>query len=207
MAGVLQYIRSTQGTTTAPGRLDFSQTGLHMEDLGFTSQVVSGFLGDRWIPQGCSIAKLGPTPDRIECVAHAWRRFMWEREALTEACRMLRESVPEKERKLADSRDPRILLLLHQRPMVRGGIYRGCTEEVGFAGWFHSVFVVEAANSRYFLYREKTDWSDHQQWTPRTVLWGTIVAVACGWPSNLSPLCRQPPWRSSCANAREGLRT
>ena len=165
VAGVLQYIRGTQGATTAPGCVVFSEIGLQMKDRGFTPEMIADFAGDRWIAESCSIAKLGGSPHGIECVASGWSRFMWEGQVLAEACRMLQEALSQKERKLAKIAEPRILLVLHQWPMVGAGIHRGCVEDLRLPGSFHSVFVVESADVGYFLHTQETDWSNQQDHT------------------------------------------
>jgi hypothetical protein len=162
IAGVLEYIRSTQGATTAPGRVVFSEIGLEMKGRGFTPEMIAEFVGGRWIPQSCSIAKLGPRPDRIECVTSARSRFMWEGQVQAEACLMLQEAVALKERKLAAVEEPIILIVLHQWPMVGAGIYSGCTDGLNLPSSYHSVFVVQSAEVSYFLHTDEADWSNHQ---------------------------------------------
>ena len=164
-AGVLQYIRGTQHATTAPGRVVFSEIGLQMKDIGFAPETIAEFVGDRWIPESCSIEKLGGAPDGIECVAGSRSRFMWEGQVLAEACRMLQGAVSQKRRKLAEISEPLILLVLHRWPMVGAGIYRGCMEDLNLPRWFHSVFVVQSADVAYFLHTEQTDWSNPQDHT------------------------------------------
>lgn len=172
VSGVLEYIRGTQGATTARGRVVFAEIGEQMKERGFTPEMIAEFVGYRWIPGSCSAVKLGGTPRGIHCVTSGRSRVMWEGQALAEACRMLQQAVSEKRRKLADIADARILLLLHQWPMTGAGIYEQCRGALRDLECFHSVFVVEGEGGGYFLHTQETEW-----WKPGTGNLGSDAVV------------------------------
>jgi len=154
----LECIRVTQGTTTGPGRVVFAEMAERMKELGFGPDMIVEAVGDRWIPGSCTIAKLAGSPDAIHCVTSARGRFMYEGQVSAEACRMLQEAVCEKQRKLAKIPEAKILLLLHQWPMQRAWIYRGCVKALRLLDRFHSIFVVEGDDEGYFLHTEEAGW-------------------------------------------------
>lgn len=154
----LEYIRVKQGATRAMGQVVFAETAERMKQRGFSPEMIVEAVSDQLMQGSCSIAKLGGSPDAIDCVTSARGRCMYEGQVLAEACRMLQKALSEKERKLARIAGAKILLLLHQWPMQRAWIYRDCVRGLTFLDRFHSIFVVETEDEGYFLYTEEPQW-------------------------------------------------
>jgi hypothetical protein len=155
---VLEHIRTTQAAMTSPRQVIFSETAEQMKGLRISVAAMGDAVGSFWVSGSCSIAKLGDSRDGIYCVATAPGRAMFEGEALAKACRMLQRALIRKKRELRNTADPKILLLLHEWPMVNGSTYRSCVDRLRFLECYHSVFVVETADEGYLLHSEEPGW-------------------------------------------------
>jgi len=158
-SSALHHIRTTQAATTTPWQIIFSESAEQMSGLRITVESTLDAAISAWVSGHCSIAKLADSPDGVYCVATAPGRAMWEGQALARACRMLQRALINKKRQLRNTVHPKILLLLHEWPMVDGWIYRQCVDRLRFLDCFHSVFVVQAKDQAYFLHTEEPRWT------------------------------------------------
>ena len=157
-SNALHHIRSTRSAATTPWQIIFTESAQQPSGPRISVESARDAAIGAWVSGHCSIAKLAANPDGVYCVATAPGRIMWEGEALVRACRMLQRAIIKKKRQLGDTVHPKILLLLHEWPMVDGSIYTQCLDRLRFLDCFHSVFVVHTRDRAYFLYTQEPRW-------------------------------------------------
>jgi hypothetical protein len=160
-ASALDHIRTTRAANTTPWHVIFSESA--EQTTGLTPGVQSAYDSavSMWISGHCTIAKLADSPDAVQCVATAPGRVLWEGQALARACRMLQRAIIKKKRQLTNICSPKILLLLHEWPMVHGSIYSQCVDRLRFLDCFHSLFLVQARDQGYFLHTYQPTFGIH----------------------------------------------
>ena len=85
----------------------------------------------------------------------------WEKEALAEAKQLLYERVDEKQYRLRNISDPKILLLHNKYHFVDLDAYNACISEVPSLYAFHTVFAVESNSEGQILYSQEPTWAQH----------------------------------------------
>jgi hypothetical protein len=154
----LAYVASTSTPATASPRVIFAEAVEQTSTRGSSDEALLEHVGSQFRHGSCSIHKLADAPDAIVCSADAPDRWMWEGQVLPEACRLLQRAITTKKAKLANIVDPKVLLVVHEWPMERGWIYKGCASQLSSLDYFHSVFVVDTQGEGYFLHTRDPRW-------------------------------------------------
>ena len=130
---LLSYIAATQRAITAPGQVIYK---VRREE--------------------CRIAKIHSEESKVVMGGPSMGK--WETEALVEAKQLLDERLGEKQRRLRDVDEPKILLLHNRYHFVDLEDYEALIAEVSSLGTFHTVFIVENGTEGRLLYSQEPTW-------------------------------------------------
>jgi hypothetical protein len=135
---LLEYIRSTSGSETAPLETVFERVVPQQR------------------PQQCGIQKLDSGPDRVVVGRPFW--FKWEGEAAEGICDLLNESLNTKADKLKGVGEPVVLLLLDEYRFADRQMYEDCVHRLSSLARFHTVFIVQGSRGGFPLHSRNRDW-------------------------------------------------
>jgi hypothetical protein len=144
--GLLNYVRDTGSQERVPLKIVFERVVTQQR------------------PQQCGIQKVCNKPDRVK--SGSWVSAKGRRDATTDLCNLLNESLNTKVDKLQDIAVPKILLLLDEYIFADPEMYRKCIPQISSLSLFHTVFIVRGNQRGFVLYSQRSDWSKHGSlWT------------------------------------------
>jgi hypothetical protein len=133
-SGLLSYISATQAVTKAPPKVVYKHNR-----------------------QECLIEKVHNEEDKVVMGGPVLSR--WEGEALAEAKQLLAHRLDEKQHRLRNISDPKILLLHNKYYFADLNAYKACISEIPSLHSFHTVFIVESKNDGQILYSQDSNWA------------------------------------------------
>jgi len=111
--------------------------------------------------RNCAICKTGISSDFIAHGVTSPEFYMrWTELIKPEACKLLKKEAKGKMLYLREEKVPRILLLLNyfRHSELIKSVYKNCKLEPEVLDFYHSIFIVEADGSGYFIHSKEESW-------------------------------------------------